>query len=171
MRNRSIVAGRRHAIAAFVLITLMSSLTAALVAPANASTASDSANGAAPAQTADSAGPTLVEATKSGVSPQAWECPSGDFCVWENTGGTGRRCNWDVADPDWWAGSVVCSWADDTPVESALDNGNVSRFLAVRVYRSANEQNSFACLRRGVLYNITAGGVRLRSHEWVTYYC
>lgn len=120
-----------------------------------------------------STGPLTVPVEKGAVSVQAWECPSGDFCVWENTGGTGRRCNWTNADPDWWSGSIVCSWADDTKVESVLDNGNDSRFLSVEAFTGANYAagTRFACFRRGVPYNITAGGIKLRSHRWVTYTC
>jgi hypothetical protein len=135
---------------------------------ATASTAGSTAGAAAPA--AESAVPAPVEA-RGAASPLAWECPSGDFCVWENTGGTGRRCNWDVADPNWSSGAIVCSWADDTRVESALDNGNVARFLSVEVFRNANYGSRFACLRRGVTYNITAGGIILQSHRWATFVC
>lgn len=120
-----------------------------------------------------STGPLTIPVEKGGFSVQAWECPSGDFCVWENTGGAGRRCNWSNADPDWWSGSIVCSWADDTLVESAFNNGANPDFQSVETFTGANYAAStrFACLRRGVLYNITAGGIKLRSHRWVTYTC
>ena len=119
-------------------------------------------------------GPVLEPAAiaKEEVSTQAWECSSGNFCVWENTNGTGRRCMWSDADPDWWGGNIVCSWADDTPVESFLNNGTSTRFTGVRVYQGADHNSPiFGCIPRGKRLNITAGGVKLRSHQWVTYPC
>ncbi|WP_189932992.1 peptidase inhibitor family I36 protein [Streptomyces sulfonofaciens] len=117
------------------------------------------------------AAPVVAPAPDSGATALAWECPAGDFCVWENPGGVGRRCNWSVADPDWQGGSISCSWSSTVKVESAKDNGNDPAFAAVAVYRQANEEGRFACLDRGKNYEITAGGVLLRSHEWVTYHC
>lgn len=126
------------------------------------------------AVSAADAGPVPVAVDRSAVSTSAalaWECPRGSFCVWEDTNGNGRRCNWDVADPDWWGGSVVCSWADDTPVESAWNNGVNLNFRSVEVFRGSNYGSRFACLTRGTQYNITAGGVILRSHRWATFTC
>ncbi len=107
----------------------------------------------------------------AGVTAAAWSCAPGFFCAWDGLNGTGNPCRWDLADRDWRATPVVCSWAGTANVQSALDNGNDSSFLAVQVFTSANYQNTFACLRRGVPYNITAGGIKLRSHMWVNFYC
>lgn len=121
--------------------------------------------------TAQPAAPKPVAVAKADVTIQAWECARGDFCVWENTNGTGRRCAWSGADPDWWSGNIVCSWADDTPVESAFNNGTDPKFFAVQPFRDADYQNGWYCFRPGYLYNVTAGGVKFRSHKWVTYQC
>lgn len=41
----------------------------------------------------------------------AWECPLGDVCFWNGSNGTGSRCAWGSADPDWLNGNIRCSWA------------------------------------------------------------
>jgi hypothetical protein len=117
--------------------------------------------------------PQVVESQRNDITPQAWECRQGDFCVWENTGGTGRRCSWTNADPDWFSGTVVCSWADDTKVESAFNNGLSTDVLSVETFWTAGYLSfaRFDCFDRGVLYNITNGGVTLQSHRWRTYTC
>lgn len=135
-------------------------IIAVLVAPTGAA-----------AQATSATAPVAVPVHHRDVTVLAWECPSGDFCVWENTGGTGRRCNWNVADPDWQGGTIRCSWSGSTKVESALDNGNDSSFASVAVYLQANYGSRWGCFDRGVTYNVTAGGVLLRSHRWVTSHC
>jgi hypothetical protein len=126
---------------------------------------------AAPA-TAEPATGKPVLTTEAISTAAAWDCPSGNFCIWENTNGTGRRCMWSDADPDWWSGNIICSWADDTPVESFLNNGTSTRFTGVQVYRGANYQVAvYGCIPRGRPLNILGGGVVLRSHRWVTYTC
>lgn len=125
----------------------------------------------ATAETAPAAAPIAVVVPHGDVTVLAWECPSGDFCVWENPHGMGRRCNWDVADPDWQGGAIRCSWSATLKVESALDNGNDPRFAAVAVYQQANYMSTFGCFDRGTPYEVTNDGVLLRSHKWVTAHC
>jgi hypothetical protein len=117
--------------------------------------------------------PSAVPATAEAAPLAAWECPAANLCVWENTGGTGRRCNWSDADPDWWSGSIVCSWADDTKVESFRNNGRSTSYTGVRLYHGASYSNLYFCARQltGELWNIPSGGVYLRSHQWVTGSC
>ncbi|MGB3438562.1 MAG: peptidase inhibitor family I36 protein [Actinophytocola sp.] len=135
-------------------------ITAGLIVPTGAA-----------AQSAFVTAPVAVPFHGEDASALAWECPSGDFCIWENTGGTGRRCNWSVADPDWQGGTIRCSWSGATKVESAFDNGNDTSFASVAAYRQANYGSRWGCFDRGVTYNVTAGGVLLRSHQWVTNHC
>ena len=129
--------------------------------------------GAATAVNASETGSPAPVVAKEEYTTQAYSCAAGDFCVWDQLGGVGNRCAWDVADPDWRAGAIRCSWSGVRKVLSAKDNGNDSRFLAVAVFHGAdyNPNTRFACLQRGVPYDITEGGVFLRSHRWVNYYC
>lgn len=125
----------------------------------------------AAAQPAGPTAPELVYAD-AGFTIQAWECESGNFCAWENTDGTGRRCKWSGYDPDWWGGSIICSWADDTPVESFVNNGTSTNFTGVQLYMGADYQNpAWGCIPRGKRINVLSGGTKLRSHRWVTYTC
>lgn len=64
------------------------------------------------------AGPKPVEFVPADVSVNAWECPVGDFCAWTGLNGTGARCNWANADSDWQSGSIRCSWAGTSQVQS-----------------------------------------------------
>lgn len=118
--------------------------------------------------------PAPVAAAAEAAPLAAWDCPAGNVCVWENRGGTGRRCHWSDADPDWWSGSIVCSWADDTKVESFRNNGRSTGYSGVALYQGANYATPFwfcAPQLTGDLWDVTNGGVFLRSHRWITGSC
>lgn len=143
------------------LLSLTAVLLAGAVGTAHAATPRPDAGGAP------------QPATAAAAAPLAWECPAGDLCVWENQNGTGRRCNWSNADDDWWNTPVVCSWADDTKVESFANNGTSSRYSGVALYRGANYTNFYFCAPQGtgLGWNVPNGGVFLRSHRWITGAC
>lgn len=103
-------------------------------------------------------------------STLAWSCPSGNVCVWDDENGEGDRCNWDVADPDWYNGNIVCSWADDRQVQSAYNNGTSSAYGSVRFYEKANYSDSGGCLSQGGGYD-SSSYIKLRSHRWVSSGC
>lgn len=112
-------------------------------------------------------------AVEVGNSVNAWECNAGDLCVWEDTNGEGRRCTWTNADSDWTLDPVVCSWAATTPVESYWNRGQSTSFTGVELYRQSGWywQSKFHCAPQGTQWNVTNGGVLLRSHRWITGTC
>ncbi|WP_217545698.1 peptidase inhibitor family I36 protein [Streptomyces sp. GbtcB6] len=108
----------------------------------------------------------LIAPSAASASTQAaWDCPSGDLCVWTGIGGTGSRCTWSNADADWYYAPTVCSWADDQVVGSAKNSGTSSSYNWVILYTDANYT--------GVCYAIAQHGGTLpnlnhwfRSHRW-----
>ncbi|MGW0119948.1 peptidase inhibitor family I36 protein [Streptomyces sp. NPDC003327] len=101
------------------------------------------------------------------LSPSAGaaECPSGEFCVWQNANFGGQRANWS-GDDGWWE-----SWISDT--DSSWANHGISGPGIkdhVRVYESAWQGGSMTiCLAPGqeVGYNGAAND-RGDSHTWAT---
>jgi hypothetical protein len=128
------------------------------------------------------AAPTVANAASSNgpgpklerVSPAtalaAWECPVGDVCVWTDRDGQGSRCAWSDADPDWLAGSIICSWSGALPVHSFWNRGTSTRFFGVAFYSSPNYKNPLGCgSPQGTAWNISSSsGAYLRSHQWIT---
>lgn len=113
-----------------------------------------------------------VQFKQAEMSIMAWECPSGHFCAWTGLNGTGARCAWSDADPDWQSGNIRCSWSGTGKVQSYLNNGTSSSYTGVEIYRYANYVSKFHCvLQRGQGWNVTAGGVLLRSHRWISSTC
>ncbi|GGW65380.1 peptidase inhibitor family I36 protein [Streptomyces xantholiticus] len=104
------------------------------------------------------------------VPPPAYaDCPSGSVCFYTGTGGTGSRCTWSNADPDWTSGSVTCSWARTQPARSMYNHGTSSAYTAVAFYTGANYTSYNGCMGQGWAGNI--GPAYLRSHKWVTFAC
>ncbi|WNZ07881.1 peptidase inhibitor family I36 protein [Streptomyces sp. 11x1] len=109
----------------------------------------------------------LVAPNSASAAPLAFECDSGDVCVWNATNGTGNRCSWTNADPDWWSGSVQCSWSDTQNVRSGINRGTSSAYRAVAFYSGANYTGTLVgCLRQNGERDGQAN-VRVRSHKWV----
>ncbi|MER7959764.1 MULTISPECIES: peptidase inhibitor family I36 protein [unclassified Streptomyces] len=94
---------------------------------------------------------------------QAADCPSGEFCAWENANFGGQRANWS-GDDGWWE-----SWIADT--DSSWANHGISGPGIkdhVRVYESAHQGGAMTiCLTPGqeVGYNGVAND-RGDSHTW-----
>jgi hypothetical protein len=103
--------------------------------------------------------------TASASTQAAWDCPSGDLCVWTGSNGTGSRCTWSNADPDWWSGSIQCSWSDTQNVGSAKNSGTSSSYGYVVLYTGANYTGDGYCIPQ---HGGTWAGlnVRIRSHRW-----
>ncbi|WP_393074057.1 peptidase inhibitor family I36 protein [Streptomyces sp. LN704] len=97
--------------------------------------------------------------------PGAADCPSGNFCVWENANFDGQRANWS-GDDGWWE-----SWIADT--DSSWANHGLSGPGVkdhVKVYENAWQGGALAsCLGPGdeVGYNAVAND-RGDSHTWST---
>lgn len=136
---------RGLAVAAFVLV--------ALVLGAGTSTAE----------------PEAVPVDVSTASVTAWECAAGDFCAWTGRNGTGSRCAWTNADPDWRSGSVQCSWSGTQRVQSYWNRGTSTSFRGVKLYLSANFGSLAYCVPQGTAWNVEDGGTFLRSHQWGTW--
>ncbi|MFI9386013.1 peptidase inhibitor family I36 protein [Kutzneria sp. NPDC052558] len=100
------------------------------------------------------------------MSPLAWECSAGDFCAWTGLNGTGSRCAWSVADPDWQSGSIRCSWSGTSRVQSYFNNGTSTSFRGVKLYAGANYTSLLYCAPQGTAWNVSGGGSFLRSHQW-----
>jgi hypothetical protein len=113
--------------------------------------------------------PAAVDAV-SGAALAQWECSAGNVCFWNGFNGTGSRCMWDIADPDWASGSIRCSWALTSNVKSVWNRGTDSRFTGVVYYRYTNYNDRIGCTRQGQGGNL-AGTYKLRSHQWTTGNC
>lgn len=101
------------------------------------------------------------------VSAQAWECDSGELCVWPVREANSSRCHWSGADPDWQGGSIRCSWSASRAVQAIYNNGANQSYTRVCLYPGANYSGSVAYwVARG--NKATGPGVTIRSHKWVT---
>ena len=100
----------------------------------------------------------------------AWSCPAEHVCFWNGFNGTGGRCFWDIRDPDWTGGSIVCSWATTQNVRSIWNRGTDTRLTGVAYYLNKNYVNRVGCTRRGVRGNLR-GTYKVLSHQWVTGVC
>jgi hypothetical protein len=102
------------------------------------------------------------------VSQVPWDCPVGSFCVWNQNGGVGKRCVWSDADPDWYLGSIRCSWEDaGEAVFSMLNRGTSSRFSGVCVYPRWNYEGVGWWLAQNGVGIADQLGLFFRSHKWV----
>lgn len=80
-------------------------------------------------------------------------------------GGTGSRCSWTNVDPDWYSGSVQCSWSDTQNVGSAYNRGTSSAYGWVVLYTGANYTGTGYCIpQNGGSWSSL--NVRIRSHRW-----
>jgi hypothetical protein len=107
----------------------------------------------------------------TGRQLRAWECNTYHICFWTGTNGTGSRCMWDIADPDWAGGAVVCSWALSRNVASVMNRGTSSDgSTGVAYYTQANYGSRIGCTRNQHGGNL-AGTYKLRSHKWISGSC
>lgn len=81
--------------------------------------------------------PVAAPADVSSASVTAWECSVGDFCAWTGLNGTGSRCAWTNADPDWRSGTIQCSWSGSQPVQSYWNRGTSTSYRGVKLYQGA----------------------------------
>ncbi|MFL6140883.1 MAG: peptidase inhibitor family I36 protein [Labedaea sp.] len=108
---------------------------------------------------------------QTGVGLQAWECSELHICFWTGRNGTGSRCTWDIADPDWTSGGIVCSWAKTKNVASVMNLGTSSDgSTGVAYYTSTDYNNRIGCTRNQHGGNL-AGTYQLRSHKWISGSC
>lgn len=105
----------------------------------------------------------------TGAPLAAWDCNSGNVCFWDGFGGTGGRCMWSVADPDWTSGSIACSWATTANVKSVY-NAGTSSASGVAYYKNTGYNNRVGCTRQGKKGDL-AGTYQLRSHQWISGSC
>lgn len=108
----------------------------------------------------------LVVAPPNAAQAAAWSCSSGYVCVWSGTGGTGSRCTWSDADPDWLSGSIQCGWTAAYAVRSAWNRGTSTSYRGVEFYTYSNYVNPDLLLGQGIKYD----GLNdfYRSHRWVS---
>ncbi|MFL6122180.1 peptidase inhibitor family I36 protein [Actinophytocola sp.] len=106
---------------------------------------------------------------ETGAELAAWSCSSGNVCFYTGPDGTGSRCMWSVADPDWATGSIVCSWARTTNVKSVWNRGTSSA-SGVAFYSGTNYSGRIGCTRQGQSGNL-AGTYKVRSHQWISGSC
>ncbi|MFF9038441.1 peptidase inhibitor family I36 protein [Streptomyces sp. NPDC014892] len=120
---------------------------------------------AAAALTLAAAGLGLVAPGSASAAPQAWECGSGNLCAYTGGSGNGSRCSWSNADPDWYSGSIQCSWSDNQNVGSAKNSGTSSAYDYVILFTGANYTGTGYCIAQNgdTWANLN---VRIRSHRW-----
>lgn len=107
----------------------------------------------------------LIAPSSASATAQAWECSSGDLCIYTGANGTGSRCSWSNADPDWYSGSIQCSWSDTQVVGSAYNRGTSSSYNWVILYTGANYTGTGYCIPQNG--GSWAGlNVKFRSHRW-----
>lgn len=123
---------------------------------------------AAPGESPDT-GKIVAWDDSTGAGLQAWECESEHVCFWNGFNGTGGRCMWDVADPDWTSGNIVCSWATTSNVRSVMNLG-LSSATGVAYYTSTGYSNRIGCTKQQHGGNL-AGTYQLRSHQWISGNC
>lgn len=102
----------------------------------------------------------------TGTAPSAWQCPDGDVCFWSGPDGTGSLCKWDVTDPDWRSGDIVCSWSEGDEVRSVFNNSHSpdAPDVAVLYYKRTNFHARVGCVEPGQQSNLPATS-RVRSHR------
>jgi hypothetical protein len=108
-------------------------------------------------------------AAASDLGAQAWtgSCPSQYVCFYSGDNGTGSRCAWTGQDNDWLAGTIVCSWARNTRVQSVWNNGTSG--TGVSYYTSFNFSGRVGCTASGTRGNFAGNngaGYFLQSHRW-----
>lgn len=145
----------------FVTVTI-GALAAAVVAAAPAAANTELTTVAAPK-------PVAWDAT-TGAELQAWSCSTGNVCFWTGPDGTGSRCMWDIADPNWTTGSYRCSWATSQNVKSVWNRGTSTQFSGVAYYLQTEYRSRVGCTRRGQSGNL-AGTYNVLSHRWITGSC
>ncbi|MCA1705478.1 MAG: peptidase inhibitor family I36 protein, partial [Actinobacteria bacterium] len=84
----------------------------------------------------------------------SYDCPSGHICFYTGDNGTGDRCTWDTADPDWRNGAIQCSWAADKNVRSVFNNDSDPRYTGVVYYKGADYQDRVGCTQQGQKGNL-----------------
>jgi hypothetical protein len=140
----------------------------AAVSPSAAQAAVDRGPETAPAAVA---APRAVDSVTGRALPQ-WGCDSGYICFWTGPDGTGSRCAWDIADPDWADGGIRCSWALTTNVKSVFNKGTSGDGSTGVAYWTTKEfaGNRIGCTRNGQNGNL-AGTYKIRSHKWISGPC
>jgi hypothetical protein len=134
----------------------------------------------APAATADTGASVPQNVSVSAAKPAwdaetgeplaAWTCSTGNVCFWTGFDGTGSRCMWDVADPNWATGAYVCSWARTTNVKSVWNRGTNSSLTGVAYYLRPNYSDRIGCTPQGARGNLR-GTYMLWSHRWINTSC
>ncbi|SDP19229.1 peptidase inhibitor family I36 protein [Actinacidiphila guanduensis] len=102
-------------------------------------------------------------APAAAASQSNWSsCPSGYFCAWTGSNGTGSRCQW-VDDAETWE---ACSWAGDgvDHPHSVYNHGVTG--LGVTIFRDIDWHSPIgACVTQGKQVNL-AGTYDINSHAW-----
>ncbi|GAA0915246.1 peptidase inhibitor family I36 protein [Streptomyces thermoalcalitolerans] len=106
------------------------------------------------------------------AAPTEWgACASGNVCFYTGDNGTGQKCSWSVADPDWTQGDIKCSWAETKNVQSVWNRGTSKSYTGVAYYRWADYNTRMGCTPQGKRGNLTGNGYKLKSHRWVDGNC
>ncbi|MFE9093398.1 peptidase inhibitor family I36 protein [Streptomyces sp. NPDC007264] len=107
----------------------------------------------------------------SHAAATAWgSCAEGTVCFYTGSDGTGSKCAWTEADPDWTQGLIKCSWSQTTNVKSVWNRGTDSSLTGVAYYQWANYNTRKGCTPQGTRGNL-AGTYMLKSHRWVDGAC
>lgn len=106
---------------------------------------------------------------QTGEALAAWDCELGHVCFWNDFAGKGKRCMWDVADKDWTAGNVKCSWATEDEVKSIYNRGTSSA-TGVVYYKDTGYNSRVGCTKQGKKGDL-AGTYQVRSHQWTSGRC
>ncbi|MTE17737.1 hypothetical protein F0L17_01030 [Streptomyces sp. TRM43335] len=109
--------------------------------------------------------------TDAQTAAAAASCSTGYVCFWTGLDYTGSKCTWLDGDPDWYSGSIRCSWAaNGTPARSVYNAGTSTRWTGVAYYAGANYVSRVGCTPQGRGGNFTQPRA-LRSHRWISTSC
>jgi len=106
------------------------------------------------------------------LAVDSWKCATGLVCFYTGANGTGKKCEWRVADPDWTSGSKTCSWATTHNVKS-VDNRGTNPYLSGVAYylkRHYASRSRVGCTPQGRRGSLT-GTYKLLSHQWINGSC
>lgn len=109
-----------------------------------------------------SGGLTAAAITPASAATEAWsDCPSGYFCAWSGSNGTGSRCQWEGNSESWY---FDCSWAGNKYPHSVYNHGTSGRGVTIYAWVSW-EQPIGGCVTKGEKVNL-AGNYYIGSHAW-----
>ncbi|WP_078843969.1 peptidase inhibitor family I36 protein [Streptomyces albus] len=105
---------------------------------------------------------TASASTPDSESVQAWSCSNGSLCVYSKANGRGKKCQWNVKDPNWAGGNIRCSFSIPRSVWNRKSSSSV------KLYGVTNYRSKIFTVAPDDRTNVNGGSGRfaIRSHKW-----